>query len=280
MHIPFAQQEQQLALGKVRINLRERHHVKRRVPGGEPRYSHLSGMERMSRAKVSPVAVATALLDFGGAKAVGFAVNPVARRCIRRIVSSTAGQRNPADRSWRPRRSPSFRQNVPIKLVALGDALRHHFLEPSESWMPLSSFSRCRRQRTTTVAQAGTSNFQCAAPFAAHERIHRAALAIDRGNDEKKKHPWCRASDSSAEDAFAVVFVLREQPFDFAGRALRFAVEKHFAQFFVVQTDDAELRVEFQRWTAACFPLWMPSHVQTLRNQMFGNTWIGADFLP
>ena len=37
MHIPLAQQQHQLILGELRVELRERDHVERQVPGGIPR---------------------------------------------------------------------------------------------------------------------------------------------------------------------------------------------------------------------------------------------------
>ena len=60
-HVPLAQQEQQLVLGKVRVDARHRHHVKGGVPRSEPRvFPSIRHGQDIARVHVAPVAVTPA----------------------------------------------------------------------------------------------------------------------------------------------------------------------------------------------------------------------------
>ena len=59
VHVPFAKKSTQLLLGKLGIELRERHHVKGQVPGGEPGILPFIGHRKhIAIEKVLPIGVA------------------------------------------------------------------------------------------------------------------------------------------------------------------------------------------------------------------------------
>ena len=56
VHVPFPQQQDKLIFGEVRIDLRERNHVEREVPCGEPRvFPAIRHGEHIPIEKVQPV---------------------------------------------------------------------------------------------------------------------------------------------------------------------------------------------------------------------------------
>jgi len=62
VHVPLAQQQQQLAFGECRIDRRERNHVEGGVPRGKPRvFPFVGHREDVARVKVVPIRVAAPL---------------------------------------------------------------------------------------------------------------------------------------------------------------------------------------------------------------------------
>lgn len=62
MHVPLAQEENQLVLGKVRINLSEGHHVESQVPRGVPGVLPLVGhADNVAIEQVTPIRITTFL---------------------------------------------------------------------------------------------------------------------------------------------------------------------------------------------------------------------------
>ncbi len=77
MHVPFAQEQDHLFLGKVGIQAGHRHHVKGQVPGGVPGILPLVGhRDHVAIEQVPPIAVASFLSRRTGRHAVGIAVEP------------------------------------------------------------------------------------------------------------------------------------------------------------------------------------------------------------
>ena len=77
VHVPLAQEEDQLLLGEGRVEVRERHHVKRQVPRGEPRVLPLVWHRQdVAGVKVAPVPVAGVSTACGRRGRRGIALEP------------------------------------------------------------------------------------------------------------------------------------------------------------------------------------------------------------
>ncbi len=77
VHVPFAQEQHQLILRETRVQGRERHHVKREIPGRVPRIFPLVGhRQHVAVEEMGPVVIAAVLAVLRGRGLRGIALQP------------------------------------------------------------------------------------------------------------------------------------------------------------------------------------------------------------
>jgi hypothetical protein len=97
MHVPLARQQQQLLLGEVRVDERQRYAVKRQIPRGEPRVLPLvRHTDHVSVVEMFPADVAAVLAIAGWRHLAFVAVQPLAHVVVEKLLApDQARQRLP-----------------------------------------------------------------------------------------------------------------------------------------------------------------------------------------
>ena len=131
MHVPFAQQQKKLFLGKVRIDQRQRDAMKREIPGRVPRvFPLVRHGNHVGIVQVSPAAVASALPLARRFRSCRIAAQPAPDVVVVELLApEQAGESLALDQSLvRRKRLGSDRL---VELVSLAAALQKQLIESS-----------------------------------------------------------------------------------------------------------------------------------------------------
>ncbi len=201
MHVPLAHQQQQLVLGEIRVDHRERDDVERRVPRREPRVLPLvRHRQDVARGEVRPVMIAAVPARVGRRRSGRIAVEPAVHRIVVVLLRPQhPGEGLPLHVAHVLRQLE--RRHAPVELVGLAPAQFERRVEPGAErvrrWPealgePQSDLRRFARRRPC-AGRAARPSCRCA-PDSRHRR--RRGPRSDRTRPSRR--PTCRASRDAA----------------------------------------------------------------------------------
>ena len=155
MHVPFTQQQNELLLGKVRIDQRQRHRVKGQVPRRKPRVLPFVGHRKDVRVvKVRPIVIAPFLAFRRRRRLAGIAIEPGAHVVVIALLGPQhARERLPHARCARLRTAPAESGAHKTGRLRYG-AVRTSFRTPASNGFALPAFGSVFVNRNRSVADA------------------------------------------------------------------------------------------------------------------------------
>jgi hypothetical protein len=130
MHVPFAQEEQQLVFCEFAVDAGHGQHVEREVPCGVPGVLPLIGHgDHVAVEERGPVEVADRLARVGGRRLVRVAGEPVFDdEMVKLLAAEQTGARLSRNAALLRREMLQFWKHLGVELVGLGDAVGNRFV--------------------------------------------------------------------------------------------------------------------------------------------------------